>query len=137
MHCLDINGPANSDYNKRLILLSAFQLSGRHCTFKTPLLNEIINEINYVAKIIRTYLKAPLQLLFSTSRFWISLWKFLFSFFFKPPGNKLFLAQTWRTKIEESFNWKMKKKKLPLGSVHKWRHGLRREGVSRALLQQY
>jgi hypothetical protein len=27
-----INGPAMSDYNKRLILLSVIQLSGGHCT---------------------------------------------------------------------------------------------------------
>ncbi len=33
MYCLGIDGPANSDYNKRLILLSVIHLSGGHCIF--------------------------------------------------------------------------------------------------------
>ena len=34
VYCLGILGPAKSDYNMRLILLSVIQLSGGHCISK-------------------------------------------------------------------------------------------------------
>ncbi len=50
MYCSSIKGPAISDYNKRLILLSVIQLSGGDCTVFEMKFKQIIHLFGFLDK---------------------------------------------------------------------------------------
>ncbi len=67
MYCCGINGPAISDYNNRLILLSVIQLSSGHCNLKIEELSSRMEKVVYKSK---SYTKCGIHFQFFFIKFY-------------------------------------------------------------------